>query len=158
MDYYNCSAVKSNELLIPGTTWVNHKGITLTQRVKYFMILLPDILEKTKYRTENKEISGCQSFWVGGGATIKGYLKEVWGALELFCILILVVVIQIYLSLWCWKQLRIKNDFLMLNKILNAENADVKRNKRSPYISTNLDCIISCSLQMALSHRFGTDF
>lgn len=47
--------------------------------------------------------------------------------------------------------------FLMLNKILNAASADVKGEK-SPHISSNLDCVISCSLRMALSHRFGTDF
>lgn len=51
---YYFSAVKRNELLTPGTKWVNHKSITLTQKFKCFMILLHDILEKTKERTENK--------------------------------------------------------------------------------------------------------
>lgn len=33
-----------------------------------------------------------------------------------------------------------------------------KEKKKSLHISTNLDRIISCSLQMALRHRYGTDF
>lgn len=58
----------------------------------------------------------------GGGVTIKGYLKEIWE----------VAVTVLYpdfggdytnISI-CWKQLSIKSDFLMLNKILNAETED----------------------------------
>lgn len=42
--------------------------------------------------------------------------------------------------------------------MLNVQMTKDQKKKKSTHISTNLDCIISCGLQMALSHRFGTDF
>lgn len=56
---------------------------------------LYDSLSKAK-TSDEEQISGRQRLEVGGGITTKGEHEEVWRVAELFCILILAVVIQVY--------------------------------------------------------------
>lgn len=84
---------KKDELLIHAASWINLKGIMLSERSQFHDSIYMTFL-KTQNCGDGEQITGYQGLWVGRGCGYRDSIREFFGVMELFCILSMMVVTQ----------------------------------------------------------------